>query len=218
MIELVDVEKSFKSKGGGRKIVLDGCNGTFERGYSYGLLGHNGAGKSTLLKIMSGAERPNFGQVNKDVQISWPLGFSGSFNGSLSGLENLRFVCRIYGSDIDEVTDFVSEFAELGKAIFEPVRTYSSGMRSRLAFALSMAIDFEVYLVDETLAVGDKAFQEKCNREFEARRSHADVLLTSHSVPTIKQYCQRGAVLHDGLLAMFDNVDEAIEHYERVNR
>ena len=217
MIELINIEKSFKSKSGHRKIVLDGCNGVFERGYSYGLLGHNGAGKSTLLSIMSGAERPNYGKVRKDVRISWPIGFAGSFNGSLSGLENLRFVSRIYGADIEEVVDYVADFAELGKSIFEPTRTYSSGMRSRLAFGLSMAINFEVYLVDETLAVGDAAFQKKCSREFEARRATSDILLTSHSMSMIKQYCQRIAVLHGGLLAMFDNVDEGIDHYKRVN-
>ncbi|MFW2829714.1 ABC transporter ATP-binding protein [Sphingomonas sp. ID0503] len=217
MIELVNIEKSYRKKAGGRRQVLDGISATFERGHSYGLIGNNGAGKSTLLRIMGGAERPNYGVIRKDVQISWPLGFSGSFNGSLSGLENLRFVCRIYGADIPAVTEFVHDFAELGKSILEPVKTYSSGMRQRLAFALSMAIDFEVYLVDETLAVGDAAFQAKCHREFEARRAHSDVLLTSHSPQMLEEYCTRGAVLHEGRLTMFDSIKDALDYYRGMN-
>lgn len=217
MIELVNIEKSYRKKGGGRRVVLDGISGQFERGHSYGLIGNNGAGKSTLLRIMGGAEQPNYGYVRKDVNISWPLGFSGSFNGSLSGVENLRFVCRIYDADIASVSEFVHDFAELGKNILEPVKTYSSGMRQRLAFALSMAIDFEVYLVDETLAVGDAAFQAKCHREFELRRAHSDILLTSHSPAMLEEYCTRGAVLHDGVLTMFDSIKEALDYYRGVN-
>jgi capsular polysaccharide transport system ATP-binding protein len=216
VIELHNIEKSYKLKGGGRKIVLDGVSGVFERGHSYGLIGANGAGKSTLFRIISGAERPNYGRVRKDVNISWPLGFAGSFNGSLSGYENLRFVCRIYGAEIEEVSGFVTDFAELGPAMFEPVKTYSSGMRQRLAFALSMAVNFQVYLVDETLAVGDAAFQAKCHREFDARRAEADILLTSHHVPMLEEYCTRAAVLHEGQLMMFDSVRDASKFYDRV--
>jgi len=216
MIELRNIEKSYPTKSG-RRVILDDINGTFERGHSYGILGLNGAGKSTLLRIISGAEQPTLGDIRKDVSISWPLGFTGSFNGSLSGIENLRFVCRIYDADIDEVTDFVTEFAELGAAIDEPVRTYSTGMRSRLAFGLSMAINFQVYVIDESLAVGDYTFQDKCHREFEARREQADILLTSHAIETIKVYCDRAGVLHKGRFTMFDSVDEAAEFYERVN-
>lgn len=159
-IELCNITKTYRSRRSGKKTVLNDINAVFERGHSYGILGINGAGKSTLLRIISGAERPTFGQVRKDVSISWRLGFASSFNSSLTGMENLRFVCRIYNADIKEVSDFVEDFAEIGKAIHEPVRTYSSGMQSRLAFALSMAIRFEVYVIDESLAAGDYTFQE----------------------------------------------------------
>ncbi len=212
MIQLRDVEKSYRGKTGPIR-VLRGINTTFPKGVSTGIIGANGVGKSTLLRIIAGSERPNFGEVIRHSSVSWPLGFSGSFAGSLSGAENLRFVCRIYDADIAEVTDFVADFAELGSSINEPVRTYSSGMRQRLAFALSMAINFQVYIIDESLAVGDAAFQAKCQDIFERRRAESDVIMTSHSIEMIKQYCSRAGVLHDGNLVMFDNVDAAYEHY-----
>lgn len=213
MIELVNLEKSYPSKHG-RVHVLRDINARFETGDSIGILGANGAGKSTLLRIIAGAEHPNFGRVVRTGSISWPLGFAGSFSTSLTGAENLRFVCRIYGADIDAVTAFVEDFSELGKAMNQPIRTYSSGMRSRLGFALSMAIDFDVYVIDETLAVGDSAFQAKCEAEFESRRARSSVLLASHSVDMIKQYCNRTAVLHRGTLSMFDTVEEGYEAYQ----
>ncbi len=212
MIALRGIEKRYRGKDGPIP-VLRGINADFTRGESVGLLGANGAGKSTLLRIIAGSERPNYGKVYKDCRISWPLGFSGSFAGSLSGSENLRFVCRIYGADPVRVTRFVADFSELGRAMNEPVKGYSSGMRSRLAFALSMAIDFEVYIIDETLAVGDAAFQAKCHEMFEDRRQRSDVLMTSHSIDMIKQYCTRAGVLRDGCLTMFDSVEEADDHY-----
>lgn len=217
-IELRNVSKTYRSQRSGRKTVLHDINAVFERGHSYGILGVNGAGKSTLLRIICGAERPTFGDVRKDVSISWRLGFSSSFNSSLTGMENLRFVCRIYNADIKEVSDFVEDFAEIGNAIHEPVRTYSSGMASRLAFGLSMAIRFQVYVIDESLAVGDFKFQEKCQAEFDRRREEADILLTSHMPAAIKQYCDRAGVVHNGRLEMFDSVEEATDHYARVTQ
>jgi capsular polysaccharide transport system ATP-binding protein len=133
-------------------------------------------------------------------------------------MENLRFVCRIYNADMKEVSDFVEDFAEIGDAIHEPVGTYSSGMKSRLAFGLSMAIRFQVYVIDESLSVGDFTFQEKCKAEFGRRREEADILLTSHTPNLIKEYCDRAGVVHHGRLKMFDSVEEATEHYERVTR
>ncbi len=215
MIELIDVEKSYPGRR--RKIhVLRGITHTFRRGESVGILGQNGAGKSTLLRVVCGSERPNFGVVHRHVSVSWPLGFSGSFAGSLSGAENLRFVSRIYGADHREVSDFVARFSELGKSIDEPIKTYSSGMRSRLAFGLSMAIRFQVYIIDEALATGDMAFQEKCHAMFEERRSDADIIMVSHSISMIRQYCSRAGVLWGGKLTMYDDIDEANEHYLRV--
>jgi capsular polysaccharide transport system ATP-binding protein len=165
---------------------------------------------------MCGAEGPSFGQVRRHVSCSWPLGYSGSFAGSLTGVENLRFVCRIYGADIAEVTDFVIGFSELGSSINEPVKTYSTGMRSRLAFGLSMAIRFQVYVIDELLAAGDVAFQRKCNAIFAERRAGSDVIMVSHSIHMIKQYCTRAGVLNGGKLTMYDTIDEANEYYLRA--
>jgi len=215
-IELRNITKIYKSRRTGRKTVLHDINAVFERGHSYGILGVNGAGKSTLLRILCGAERPTFGEVRKDVSISWRLGFASSFNSTLTGMENLRFVCRIYDVDVEEVAEFVRDFAEIGKAIDEPIRNYSSGMRSRLAFGLSMAIRFQVYVIDESLSVGDFKFQEKCKAEFEKRREESDILLTSHMPNMIEQYCDRGGVVHRGRLTMFDSVEEATDYYVQV--
>ncbi len=215
MIELIDIEKTYQGKQG-RIHVLRGVTSTFARGESVGILGQNGAGKSTLLRIMTGTERPSFGKVRRHVAVSWPLGFSGSFAGSLTGAENLRFVCRIYGADIEEVTDFVTEFSELGPSMHEPVKTYSTGMKSRLAFSLSMAVRFQVYVIDEALAAGDVAFQRKCKKIFNERRAGSDVVMVSHSIDMIKEYCTRAGVLHGGKLTMYDTIDEANEVYMRV--
>jgi capsular polysaccharide transport system ATP-binding protein len=214
MIDLIDIEKTYIGKR--RHIhVLRGITHTFHRGESVGILGQNGAGKSTLLRIICGSERPNYGEVHRQVSVSWPLGYSGSFAGSLSGAENLRFVSRIYGADVEEVNDFVKGFAELGKSINEPVKTYSSGMRSRLAFGLSMAIRFQVYVIDEGLATGDISFQEKCTKLFNDRKASADIIMVSHSISMIRQYCDRAGVLVGGKLTMYDSIEEANEHYLR---
>lgn len=215
MIQLIDIEKTYPGKQG-RIHVLRGVNATFPRGASIGILGQNGAGKSTLLRIMCGSEGASFGEVRRDVAVSWPLGFAGSFAGSLTGAENLRFVCRIYGADVAEVTDFVTGFSELGSSMHEPVKTYSTGMRSRLAFALSMAIRFQVYVIDEALAAGDVAFQRKCSRIFEERRAGSDVIMVSHSIQMIKLYCTTAGVLNGGKLTMYDTIDEANETYLRA--
>lgn len=215
-IELRNITKTYRSRRSGKKTVLQDLSATFERGYSYGILGLNGAGKSTLLRLISGAERPTFGEIRSDVSISWRLGFTSCFNSTLTGMENLRFVCRIYGADIDEVSDFVEDFAEIGKAIHEPVRNYSSGMRARLAFGLSMAIRFQVYIIDESLSVGDVTFQEKCQIEFDRRRKESDILMTSHSPVMIEQYCDRAGVIDNGELTMFDNLDDATAFYAQV--
>lgn len=215
MIELIDIEKTYPGKH--RRIhVLRGITHTFHRGESIGILGQNGAGKSTLLRIICGSERPNFGEVRRDVTCSWPLGFSGSFAGSLSGLENLRFVSRIYGADVNEVADFVAHFSELGKSIHEPIKNYSSGMRSRLAFGLSMAIRFQTYIIDEALSAGDVAFQAKCEAIFRERRASADIIMVSHAIAMIRQYCTRAGVLLGGKLTMYDTIDEANDHYLRA--
>jgi capsular polysaccharide transport system ATP-binding protein len=200
------------------KIVLDHVSAAFQSGRSYGLLGVNGAGKSTTLRLISGVELPNSGRIRRTVRVSWPLGFASGFHPLMSGRENVKFVARAYGEDIRRVLLFVEDFSELGDYIDVPVRTYSSGMMARLAFGLSMAIEFECYLIDEITAVGDARFQARCAEVFDKRRANSDLIMVSHSMQTIRDYCDKGAVLVDGQLIMFDSVDKAIELYNRLNR
>lgn len=217
MIQLSNVFKFYKTNQH-TKIVLDHVSTVFESGWSYGLLGVNGAGKSTTMRLLAGTELPNSGKVRRSVRVSWPLGFSGGFHPLMTGRDNLRFVARIYSMNIQEVLDFVEDFSELGDYLDAPVKTYSSGMMARLAFGLSMAIEFDCYLIDEITAVGDARFQRRCAQVFGRRRENADLIVVSHSMETIKTYCDRGAVLVDGRLVMFSSVDQAIEMYNRMNR
>lgn len=216
-IEMIDVLKYYHTHGQ-TKIVLDHVSTRFERGHSYGILGVNGAGKSTTMRLLSGVELPNAGKVKRSVRVSWPLGFSSAFNGLISGRNNCAFAARAYGQDVRRVLDFVEDFSELGDYLDAPVRTYSSGMSSRLAFGLSMAIEFDCYLIDEITGVGDFTFRKRCEVAFTARRQRSDVIMVSHSVGHIKGYCDRGAVLVDGRLMMFSDLDEAIDVYHRLNR
>ena len=164
MIQLQNVSKKYHTQGGWTTVLKD-INLTLERGQKLGILGRNGAGKSTLIRLMSGAEPPSSGKIIRDMSISWPLAFSGGFQGSLTGIDNLKFICRVYGADYQKVRDYVEDFAELGKYMYEPLKSYSSGMRARLAFGLSMAIEFDCYLIDEVMAVGDQRFKDRCRIE-----------------------------------------------------
>ncbi|MGY5806164.1 ABC transporter ATP-binding protein [Rhizobium sp. LEGMi198b] len=217
MIRFKNVSKHFKTQNS-KKVILDRMSCEFMPGYSYGLLGVNGAGKSTTMRMIAGTMLPNSGKITKDVRVSWPLGLASGFNPYMTGRANLHFVARAYGEDVRRVSRFVEEFAELGDYINAPVRTYSSGMGARLAFGLSMAIEFDCYLVDEVLAVGDARFQERCRIAFESRRKYSDVIMISHSMSMIKQHCDKGMVLVDGRLMVFDQVEQAIEAYYRLNR
>ena len=217
MIQLDRVFKFYRTDGH-TKIVLDHVSGVFQSGHSYALLGVNGAGKSTTMRLLGGTELPNSGSIRRSVRVSWPLGFAGGFHHLMTGRENLKFVARVYGADVRQVIRFVEDFAELGDYIDAPVKTYSSGMMARLAFGLSMAIDFECYLIDEVTAVGDARFAARCKTVFDGRLAHADIIFISHSMAAAKEYCDRGAVLVDGQLIMFDTVDGAIEAYNRLNR
>lgn len=212
MIELINVSKSYPTPKG-FKQVLKPCNISFPQGRNIGLLGVNGAGKSTLLRMIAGSEQPTTGRILRNVKMSWPLGFAGGFNGSLTGAENLRFVCRIYGAPIKNVTQFVQEFSELGDYLDMPLKSYSSGMKARLAFGLSMALEFECYLVDEITGVGDRRFQEKCRDAFKARSEHSSMIMVSHSMPTLREHCDMGLVLEQGELTFYDNIEDAIQRY-----
>jgi len=217
MIQLDRVFKFYRT-GGHVKIVLDHVSIVFQSGRSYGLLGVNGAGKSTTIRLIAGTELPNAGKIRRSVRVSWPLGLAGGFHPLMTGRENVKFVARAYGENVGKVIDFVEDFAELGDYMDIPVKTYSSGMGQRLAFGLSMAVEFECYLIDETLAVGDARFQAKCRRLFDRRRANADLIVVSHSMETIKDYCDHAAVLVDGQMIMFESVERAIEMYNRMNR
>ncbi|NJC88966.1 MAG: ABC transporter ATP-binding protein [Desulfuromonas sp.] len=217
MIELRELCKNYRTNKG-TKVVLDHVNAVFPRGQNIGVLGRNGAGKSTLLRLIGGAELPTSGQILRRASISWPIGFSGGFHGSLTGRENLRFIARIYAADIPKVTAFVEEFTELGEYMDMPVNTYSSGMKAKLAFGLSMAIDFDYYLIDEVTAVGDEGFKAKSKAEFARRRDHSTLIVVSHSVATIREYCSIAAVLDKGKLFMHDDINSAIAHYHDINR
>jgi capsular polysaccharide transport system ATP-binding protein len=213
MIELDQICKAYPTNSG-QKVVLDSVSFSFPAQTNVGILGKNGSGKSTLLRILAGTEEADSGQIVRRGTVSWPIGFSGGFNGSLSGEENCRFVARIYGVDVDEVVGFTADFAELDEYFYMPVKTYSSGMRARLAFGLSMAVEFDAYLVDEVTAVGDAAFQTKCRQAFDERSGRSSVIIVSHHIGTMRDYCQRCAVLRDGKLFFFDSVEEAERFYE----
>jgi capsular polysaccharide transport system ATP-binding protein len=217
MITLENVTKFFTVEGR-KKIILDRVSLAFEAGYSYGLLGVNGAGKSTTLRLLAGVDVPNSGRIRRDVRVSWPMGLASGFHPTMSGIDNLKFVARAYGANPRDVTDFVEDFAELGDYLHAPVKTYSSGMTARLAFGLSMAIEFECYLIDEVIAVGDARFQEKCAAAFAARRDKSDIIIVSHNMPTISSMCDRCLVIVDGQLFQFGNVEEGVAMYYRLNR
>lgn len=218
MIELRHIDKSYRLPQGRRRVVLRDANIMFRSGVNMGILGLNGAGKSTLMRLIGGSERPDSGTVIRKARVSWPIGFSGGFHGSLTGRENLRFTCRIYGADTRRVTAFVEDFTELGPYMDMPVRTYSSGMKSKLAFGLSMAIGFDFYLIDEAYSVGDASFQARAEHVFKERRASSTLIVVSHSVATIRKNCDSAAVLHGGLLCAYDRLDDALGAYTEICR
>jgi capsular polysaccharide transport system ATP-binding protein len=212
MISVENICKIYDTRFGPRTI-LDGVSFRLERGRNLGILGQNGAGKSTLIKLISGAEKPTSGEINRDMSVSWPLAFGGAFQPHLTGLDNLKFVSRVYGVDYRPLVSFVEDFTELGIYFREPVLHYSSGMLTRLAFALSIAIEFDCFLIDEVMVVGDARFHEKCHVELFQKRKDRAFILVTHDANVIKLYCERASVLHEGKLYPFDTVDEAYDFY-----
>ncbi len=215
LIRVNGVSKSYEVRGGWRTVLHD-INLVVERGQKIGVLGLNGAGKSTLIKLLGGVSLPDEGTIERGMSISWPLALDGGFQGSLTGYDNLKFICRIYGAEINTVLPFVEEFAELGKYLHEPAKSYSSGMRSRLGFAISMAIEFDCYLIDETLAVGDERFRARCHDELIVKRADRSLVLVSHQAETIRELCDRACVLHEQTLHHFDDVDSAYTFYRSI--
>jgi capsular polysaccharide transport system ATP-binding protein len=215
MIRLSDVHKFYPVRGG-QVEVLKGIDLTVERSERVGILGGNGAGKSTLIRLISGIEQPSTGSIEQTMRISWPLAFTGAFQGALTGLDNVRFICRVYGVDYRDVIDFVEDFSQLGRYLREPVKVYSSGMRARLAFAVSMMIDFDCYLIDEVVAVGDSRFQARCQLELFEKRADRALIIVSHDIHYLRQHCQRACVLEKGVLHHFPDIEGALEYHQQI--
>ena len=213
---MIRLEKICKSYGlhRGRKTVLENVDLEITFGQRIGILGRNGAGKSTLIRMISGAELPSSGKISRKMSVSWPIAFGGAFQSSLTGMDNLRFICRVYGVDAKRVEPFVQEFSELGRYLREPIKSYSSGMRARLAFAISMAIEFDCFLIDEVIAVGDSRFHAKCYDELFVKRADRAMIIVSHDPGYIRQHCNKAMVLAAGKLIDFSTVDEAFAYYD----
>ncbi|MDW4575298.1 ABC transporter ATP-binding protein [Atlantibacter hermannii] len=215
MIKIENLTKSYRTPQG-RHYVFKNLNLELPSGKSVALIGRNGAGKSTLLRMIGGIDRPDSGRIITDKTISWPVGLSGGFQGSLTGRENVKFVARLYANkeELKEKIEFVEDFAELGKYFDMPIKTYSSGMKSRLGFGLSMAFKFDYYLVDEVTAVGDARFKQKCADLFNSRHKEASFLMVSHSLNSLKEYCDIAVLAtKDRNIQICDNVNDAISQY-----
>jgi capsular polysaccharide transport system ATP-binding protein len=215
MIVLKNVTKTYRVRTG-HKYILHDADIVFPTGANVALLGRNGAGKSTLLKMIAGTVDLDRGEILRTGTISWPIGFAGSFHPDLSGAQNTRFIARVYGCDTEELLHFAREFAELGDFFDMPFRTYSAGMRSRLAFGVSMGVPFDTYLVDEVTSVGDAVFRAKCNAIFAERRKTAGTIVVSHAIDMVRKMCDCGVVLENGQLTFFENIHHAI-HQHNLN-
>ncbi|MBO9356743.1 ATP-binding cassette domain-containing protein [Bordetella petrii] len=218
MIELRSLTKSYLTLKG-RKYVFRDLSFTVPPGRNIALIGRNGAGKSTLMRLLCGLDAPDSGSIVTDKSISWPVGLSGGFQGSLTGRQNTKFVCRVLGAESEEMTrrvDFVENFAEIGSAFDEPVKTYSTGMRARVAFGLSLAFEFDYYLIDEAMSVGDAHFREKAANAFKEKVGKANIILVTHGMGQVRKMCDMVALLENGRVTCFDDVEEGIRAYQQV--
>lgn len=216
MLVLDQVSKTYHARNLNRR-VLNRVDLKVKRGNAVGILGANGAGKSTLLRLISGVEHPDSGRVDRGgMSISWPIGYSSCFQSSLTGADNARFIARVYGSPIEPLLDFVEDFAQLGAYFRQPIKTYSAGMSARLAFGISLAVDFDVYLVDEVTGAGDARFRQRCQDALMQRRQTGTLIMVSHDMATLGNYCESGAVLCDGGLMYYDKLDDAIAAHEEA--
>ena len=218
MISLRGVYKRYQSHHGGDWVLRD-INLDIPANVSVGLVGRNGAGKSTLLRLIGGMDTPTKGEVRRDCRVSWPIGLAGGFQGSMSGRQNVKFVGRIHQGDqgLDEIIEQVESFAEIGKAFDEPVKTYSSGMRARVAFGMSLAFEFDVYLSDEATAVGDQIFRQKAIKAFKERVGRSSLIIVSHAEPIIRELCQAGIWLNEGGAYWYDDVNKALSDYHEYS-
>ena len=212
MIEVKNLTKVYGTRHGPVTVLKDVCF-KIAKGEKIGILGRNGAGKSTLIRMLSGAERPTSGELNRQMSVSWPLAFGGAFQGTLTGADNLRFICRVYGVEWRDKLAYIDEFAELGNYLYEPVKTYSSGMRARLAFAISMVVEFDCFLIDGSIAVGDSRFHQKCQIELFEKRRDRSMIIVSHDADFVASHCDKAAVLFNKTLYSFEHTSEAYDFY-----
>lgn len=210
MIKFEHVSKTYHIKKFEKKVFSD-LNFEIPDGTSLGICGHNGAGKSTLMRLIAGVENATSGRIIRDMSCSWPIGYGSCFQSSLTGADNARFIARIYNQPIEPLLAYVEEFAQLGDYFYQPIYTYSAGMGARLAFGISLAIDFDCYLVDEVTGAGDARFRAKCEQALRQRRESATLVMISHDHGVLSAYCDHGAVLHNGQLLFFDSIHEAID-------
>lgn len=215
VIAAVNVVKEFETDHG-RRRVLDGISFKLGMGERIAILGRNGAGKSTLIQILSGLQRPTSGHIHRGIRMSWPLAFAGGFEGDLTGYDNVRFISRVYNEPFSEIFRYVDDFAELGKYMFEPMRFYSSGMKMRLGFALSLAMNFDCILIDEVILVGDRHFQEKCARELFDLRKHCAMIIATHSLDVVTTYCNQALVMKNGRGRIFTDMHLATRIYSSL--
>jgi len=220
MIKLENVTKYFKTKNA-KKYILKNVTMTIPENTNVGILGINGAGKSTFLRMLGGIDFPNSGRIYSDKSFSWPMGLAGGFQGSMTGKQNVKFVARVFGKDekeVSEIVEFVKYFSELGDYFDMPIKTYSSGMKSRLSFSLSLAFDFDYILIDETLSVGDARFKKKSKEALMKKIETSNVLMVSHSMSDLKSICDVGIVLNNGEITYYENINDAIEVYQELNK
>ncbi len=216
MIIVDNIYKRYQTDHGPSKWILQGVSFVIPPKISVGLVGCNGAGKSTLLRLIGGVDEPNRGHIERRCRVSWPMGFGGGLQMSLTGRQNAKFVCRIHGHE-DDMADriaYIQDFAELGDSFDEPIKTYSSGMKSRLQFGLSLAFDFDVYISDEVTSTGDAAFKKKAQDAFKNLADHASLIMVSHGEGTLKQFCTAGIWLNNGTAHWFDDINDALNAYK----
>ena len=219
MIELKNVTKYFRTNVG-KKYILKNVTLTLPDG-NIGILGRNGAGKSTLMRMLGKIEFPNEGSISSHNTFSWPLGLGGGFVGSMTGKANVKFVCNLYGKSKEETREiirYVQDFSELGDYFDMPIKTYSSGMKGRLGFGLSLAFDFDYMLIDETLSVGDARFKTKAKEALKKKIENCHVILVSHDMKTLSEMCQTGLLVHEGQLHFFEDINEGIKRYNEINK
>ncbi|MBU3077158.1 ABC transporter ATP-binding protein [Sphingomonas quercus] len=215
MITFENVSKTYHIRRFSKQVLKD-VSFRIAPGESVGICGGNGAGKSTLMRLIAGIETPTTGTVTRDMTTSWPIGYASCFQSSLTGADNCRFIARIYGMPIEPLLAYVEDFAQLGAYFYQPINTYSAGMTARLAFGVSLAIDFDCYLVDEVTSAGDARFRQRCQEELTRRRDNGTLVMISHDFGVLREYCSRGAVLFDGVLTFYDTIDEAVAVHEEL--